>query len=87
MGVWSNICGTIAIKKDNNISIRKCIEEQLTDEFSLEIEQKEQDNCWKYKINCSFEMDGDSFIKVKDKFFRSLRAESIDVSVVLRFIQ
>lgn len=87
MSVWSSATGSVVIRKDSKVSIKKVIEDTLTDEFRLDIKTTEfKEGMYIHEIEMYFEMDGFDFCRAKDNFFKSLKAESIDLTFELRFL-
>lgn len=86
MSVWSSATGYIKIRKENRVSIKKVIEDTLTDESSLHIETTEYNGIYNHKVELTFCLDGFEFCRAKERFFEALRAEEIDLTFELRFL-
>ena len=88
MSVWTNMKGTVEIKKSDNVSIKKLIDEVITDEFSLSLETKDAGDNYHHTLDCDMCVDGYGFIAVHEKFFDALKAVrgKMDITCQLRFL-
>lgn len=73
MSIWSNISGTVKIKKSDNISVDMVIRDTFNCEYILNLKTDNELDLYCHRIDCNLRIDAYDFLKCHEKFLKSLK--------------
>ena len=84
MSIWTEVKGTVKIRKSDKISIREIVNQVYTDEFAIKLNTIEKDSFYIHDFELSMCIDGENFINNWKTFIEKLKAVTYDFHCGLR---
>lgn len=86
MSIWTEIEGTVKIRKKDGVSIREVIRNTFTDEFSIDVKTTDDNDCYSHELACSICMDGTDFMDSYKEFLKNLKPVHCDLTCSVRIL-